>query len=120
MYQHSFEKLNVWQNSINLVEAVCNITKTFPKEEKFGITNQMKRYSVSISSNLAEGTSRITQKDKAHFSNIAFSSTMELLCQVTICKRLEFIDEDEYLKLRADIMKISNQINTLRKSQLTN
>ncbi|WP_229720465.1 four helix bundle protein [Winogradskyella helgolandensis] len=73
MYQHSFEKLNVWQDSIDLVELIYNTVGTFPEDEKFGLVSQMKRCSVSISSNLAEGTSRITNKDKARFSTIAFS-----------------------------------------------
>ncbi|MFI0428377.1 four helix bundle protein [Mariniflexile sp. HMF6888] len=80
MYLHSFEKLNVWQESINLVELIYEATNEFPNEEKFGMISQMRRSSVSISSNIAEGTSRITNKDKAHFSTIALSSTMELLC----------------------------------------
>jgi len=117
-YQHSFEKLNVWQDSINLVELIYSIVKTFPSDEKFGLSSQMKRCSISISSNLAEGTSRITKKDKAHFSTIAFSSTMELLCQAEICKRLGFINEEEYANLREAILKVSNKINALRKSQL--
>lgn len=118
MYQHSFEKLNVWQDSIDLVEIIYKIVKKFPSDEKFGLISQMKRCSVSISSNLAEGTSRITNKDKAHFSTIAFSSTMELLCQVEICKRLGFITGEEHLGLRENILKVSNKINSLRKSQL--
>ncbi|WP_400081016.1 four helix bundle protein [Winogradskyella sp. R77965] len=118
MYQHSFEKLNVWQDSIDLVELIYKTVKKFPSDEKFGLSSQMKRCSVSISSNLAEGTSRITKKDKAHFSTIAFSSAMELLCQVEICKRLRFIDEKEHSNLRVDILKVSNKINSLRKSQL--
>ena len=120
MYQHSFEKLNVWQDSIDLVELIYETVKTFPSDEKFGLVSQMKRCSVSISSNLAEGTSRITKKDKAHFSTIAFSSTMELLCQVIVSKRLGFINETEYETLRESILKISNQINSLRKYQLNN
>jgi len=118
MYQHSFEKLNVWQDSIDLVELIYNTVKTFPDDEKFGLVSQMKRCSVSISSNLAEGTSRITKKDKAHFSTIAFSSKMELLCQVEICKRLGFVNEEKHLNLRNNILKVSNKINALRKSQL--
>lgn len=118
MYRHSFEKLNVWNDSIDLVELIYKTVKTFPSDEKFGLSSQMKRAAVSISSNLAEGTSRITSKDKAHFSTIAFSSTMELLCQVEICKRLCFVNEDEHLNLRNAIFKVSNKINALRKSQL--
>jgi four helix bundle protein len=117
MYKHSFEKLEVWQDAINLVEDVYKITESFPVDERFGLTNQMRRCAVSISSNLAEGTSRITQKDKAHFSTIAFSSTMELLNQIIISKRLNLIDDVAYEKLRAHLLMISNKINALRKAQ---
>jgi len=118
MYKHSFEKLEVWQDSIDLVEVVYKISESFPVEERFGLTNQMRRCSVSIASNLAEGTSRITQKDKSHFSTMAFSSTMELLNQVIISKRLNFIDDEAYEKLRAHLLMISNKINALRNAQL--
>ena len=118
MYLHSFEKLNVWQDSVDLVESIYKITERFPKEEKFGLVSQMRRCFVSISSNLAEGTSRITSKDKAHFSTIAFSSTMELLCQIIISKRLTYLKEDEYMSLREQVTKVSNKINSLKKSQL--
>jgi len=113
MYKHSFEKLEVWQDSIDLVEVVYKITESFPVAERFGLTNQ--RGSISIASNLAEGTSRITQKDKSHFSTIAFSSTMELLNQIIISYRL---NEYNYEKLRTHLLMISNKINALRKSQL--
>ncbi len=118
MYKHSFEKLEVWKDSIDLVEVVYKMTERFPLNEKFGLTNQMRRCAVSISSNLAEGTSRITQKDKSHFSTIAFSSAMELLNQIIISRRLNFIDDDAYEKLRAQLLMISNKINALRNSQL--
>ena len=118
MYKHSFEKLEVWKDSINLVEVVYKITESYPLEERFGLTNQMRRCSVSISSNLAEGTSRITQKDKSRFSTIAFSSAMELLNQIIISKRLNFIDDDVYEKLRVQLLMISKKINALRNAQL--
>ena len=118
MYQHSFEKLVVWQESIDLVELIYTVTKKFPSDEKFGLISQMKRATVSISSNLAEGTARKTNKDKAHFSTLAFSSTMEILCQIIISKRLKFISEEEYLSLREKVFKISNMLKALRKSQL--
>ena len=118
MYQHSFEKFIVWQDSIHLVEQIYKTVNVFPSDEKFGLISQMKRSAVSISSNLAEGTSRITKKDKAHFSTIAFSSTVELLCQVIISHRLQFISKEAYFNLREQILKVSNKINALRKSQL--
>lgn len=120
MYLHSFEKLNVWNESIDLVEIIYETTNKFPNEEKFGIISQMRRSSISITSNIAEGSSRITNKDKAHFSTIAFSSTMELLCQIIISKRLNYISEEEYLLLREKTVKVSNMINALKKAQLNN
>ena len=62
---YSFEKLLVWQESVQLVKDIYRITNNFPSEEKFGLISQLRRASVSISSNLAEGTSRKTNKDKA-------------------------------------------------------
>ncbi|MEZ4792658.1 MAG: four helix bundle protein [Gelidibacter sp.] len=117
MYEHSFEKLHVWQDAIDLVESVYTITKTFPSSEVYTLTSQMRRCVISIASNLAEGTSRITDKDKAHFSTIAFSSTMELLNQLIIARRLNYIDEDIYTVIREQINKVSNKINALKKSQ---
>ena len=94
------------------------ITQNFPSEEKFGLINQLRRASVSVASNLAEGTSRNTNKDKAHFTTMAFSSLMEVLNQIIIAKELGFIEEKDYQKIRTEIEKISNKLNALRKSQL--
>lgn len=71
-----------------------------------------------MSSNLAEGTSRATNKDKAHFSTMAFSSLMEVLNQIIIAKDLNFFKELDYQKTRTEIEKISNKLNALRNAQL--
>ncbi|TBN06771.1 four helix bundle protein [Hyunsoonleella flava] len=118
MRLYSFEKLNVWKDSIELVKSVYEVTKEFPSDEKFGLISQLRRCSVSIASNLAEGTSRQTNKDKAHFTTMAFSSSMELLNQIIISKELNFLDENEYVILRTKIEKITNMLNALRKSQI--
>lgn len=118
MRTYSFEKLEVWKDSIELVKSIYLLTTNFPKEEKFGLISQLRRCSVSVSSNLAEGTSRLTNKDKAHFTTLAFSSSMELLNQLIISKELNFLDEKEYVILRAKIEKITNMLNALRKAQL--
>lgn len=70
MHTFSFEKLTVWVDSKELVKMIYSITKQFPDEEKFGLISQLRRASISIASNLAEGTSRMTNKDKAHFTTI--------------------------------------------------
>ncbi|WP_147676792.1 four helix bundle protein [Algibacter pacificus] len=117
-YTFSFEKLNVWIDSKELVKLIYILTKEFPSEERFGLTSQLRRAAVSVSSNLAEGTSRQTNKDKAHFSTIAYSSLMEVLNQIIISKELGFIKVSDYQVLRTEIEKIANKLNALRKSQL--
>ena len=119
MYLFSFEKLNAWQESIKMIKMLYKQTKEFPADERFGLTSQMRRSSVSVASNLAEGTSRQTNKDKAHFTTMSYSSLMELLNQLIIARELEFIEEKEYLKLRKMIEKIANLTNALRKSQMS-
>ena len=106
MYVFSFEKLEVWKESILLVKAIYKLPDNFPSTEKFGLISQLRRASISISSNLAEGTSRNTNKDKARFSTIAYSSTMEVLNQLLISKELNFINEEDYLDSRKQIYKI--------------
>ena len=100
MYIFSFEKLKVWQDAIELSKEVYKITSTFSNDEKFGLVSQMRRATNSIAANLAEGTSRNTNKDKAHFTTIAYSTTMEVLNHVILSKELEFITEENYLELR--------------------
>ena len=118
MFEYSFEKLEVWKDSVEFVKLIYKVTKQFPDEEKFGLVSQLRRASISISSNLSEGTSRITNKDKAHFTTMAFSSAMEVLNQLIISKELEFIKEDDLLELRKHMSKITNKLNSLRKAQL--
>ena len=101
-----------------MVKGIYRITKDFPTEEKFGLISQLRRASVSIASNLAEGTSRKTNKDKAHFTTIAFSSAMEVLNQIIISKELNFIYEKDSILVREKLEKISNMLNALRNSQL--
>ncbi len=82
MYTLLFEKLEVWKEASGLVRQLNGLLKDFPQEEKYGLVSQMKRFSISIASNLLEGTSRITYKDQAHFLTMAYSSTMELSNQL--------------------------------------
>ncbi len=114
---YSFEKLEAWQNARKLTGWVYRITKYFPEEEKFGIFNQMRRAALAISSNIAEGTSRVTSKDQCHFSTIAYSSTIELLNDLIISLDLLFLNENNYVEGRNLIEKQTYLISQLRKSQ---
>ena len=97
---------------------IYQLTKSFPKEETYGLVQQIRRASVSITSNLAEGTSRDSFKEKARFSNIAFSSLMEVLSQLLLAQDLKYIDKNQYQTLRPLIEEIGNKLNGLKKYQL--
>jgi four helix bundle protein len=115
VYQHGFEKLKVWQDSRKLARSVYKITATFPDSEKFGLVNQMRRAAISISSNIAEGSSRTSSKDQAHFYQMAYGSLMELLNQTIISHDLEFISEPVLEELRTEAGKISRMLNAMRR-----
>lgn len=119
-YIFSFEKLDVWKNSVILVKEIYLLTKDFPGDEKYGLVSQMRRASISVSSNLAEGTSRNTNADKSHFTTISYSSLMELLNQLIISTELKFMQEEKLFELKKLISHIANQLNNLRKSQKSN
>ena len=114
----SFENILVWQKSRVFAKEIYQITSTFPKEELFGISSQMRRCSISIPSNLAEGSSRRTAKDKARFTEIAFGSGLELLNQLIIALDLNYIEETKYLEIRVKLQEVTFLLNALQKAQL--
>lgn len=119
MFTYSFEKLEVWVESKNFSKSIYLITSTFPDNEKYGLISQLRRASVSICSNIAEGSARKSFRDKAHFTTMAFSSAVEVLNQLIICFEIEFITENTYLKLRTDLESITNKLNALRTYQVS-
>jgi len=116
MRVYSFEKLSVWQNARKFTKNIYEITLKFPAEEKFGLVTQMRRAAISVTSNIAEGSSRATNKDQSHFYNTAYSSLMEVLSQVILSSDLNLITDEELESLRESIETISFQLASLRKS----
>mgnify|MGYP000846298748 CR=1 FL=1 len=114
MKEYGFEKLEVWKISRELAGKIYQITKKFPEDEKFGLINQMRRSSVSISSNLAEGSTRTTNKDRVYFITISYGSLMELLNQLILSYDFEFINENEYIDLRNMIADLSKKLSAYR------
>jgi four helix bundle protein len=102
-----------------LVAAVYVLTEKFPDKEKFGLTNQIRRASTSVAANLAEGSARTSAKDQAHFSNIAYSSLIEVLSHVLIAVDLKFANENDLAVLRQKIGPLSLKINNFRNKQLS-
>ena len=117
MKVYSFEKLECWQQARQLAVWTYGITQKFPAEEKFGMVSQMRRAAISIASNLAEGSSRKTAKDKNHFSIIAYSSTVELLNDIIIANGLNFLTETLYKEGREKIEYQTFLIAKLRATQ---
>lgn len=115
---YSFEKLTVWEDIRALNKIIYALTTSFPDQEKFGLVTQMRRASISIGSNLAEGSSRTSSKDQAHFYQIAYSSLIEVLSQLVVSYDLKLINNEDYNKVRNQIEKISFKLNALRKSSL--
>jgi four helix bundle protein len=113
-----FEKLRVWQYSKDLAKSIYRITSSdcFPQEEKFGLISQMRRASISVASNIAEGSGRMSGNDSKRFITIAFGSAIELLNQLIISNELEFIDSREYVILRKEIITILAMLSGLKKS----
>ena len=114
----SFEKLIAWQKCRELAILIFKTTKNFPKDETFGLTSQMRRCSISIASNLAEGSGRSSMKDKARFSEIAYSSSLELLNQVILSHDFGYVDENQYIQIREKITEVNMLIDGLHKSQI--
>ena len=115
-FKFSFEKLEVWQNSRTFVKSVYLIINRLPNEEKFAICNQLRRASVSVSSNIAEGSSRFSPKDQIRFIEIAYGSLIETYCQLKLCVDLDYISENEMEECKSLIFKISRQLSSLKKS----
>ena len=114
MYRYAFEKLKVWHESKELAVSIYKITKGYPKSERYGLTDQLRRASVSICSNIAEGTAYNTQKQQLRFYTIAFGSAVEILNQLIISKELSLVNEEQYQRLRKKIESITNKLNAIR------
>ena len=115
-YKYSFENLETWQLSRKLTVEVYTLTQAFPRSENFRLINQIRRASVSISSNIAEGSSRLTKKEKTLFLTIAYGSALELLCQIILAKDIGYIPKSEAQRFRVQINKLTNKILALSKS----
>ena len=92
---HNFKELLVWQKAMDLVAFTYKLTSLFPKEEKFGLISQIQRCSVSIPSNIAEGSGRVSSKEFQHFISIALGSSFELETQVILAHKFNYISEQQ-------------------------
>lgn len=114
MFTYAFERLETWHLSIDLTVRIYEYTNPFPTKEQFGLSHQVRRAAVSISSNLAEGSGRISKKEQAHFVSIAYSSLMEVLNQLIIANKIGYLETESLASVRALIENLSKKIAALR------
>ena len=112
----NFEKLDTWNDAIAFADIVYRLTRDFPPEERFGLTNQMRRAAVSISSNLAAGCSRSSKTDYSRFLRIATGSVFEVVSQATIGRNQGFLRPADHDQLYRAADKQSRMLSGLRKS----
>ena len=118
MHAYTFEKLDVWQRGRELNKRIYQLSTQLPNDEKFGIVSQVRRASISVTCNLAEGSARTRGKEQARFSEIAYGSLMEVLNLLITSADLSYIHHSDVDNIRPLIEEISRKINALRLSQL--
>jgi four helix bundle protein len=111
-----FEKLDVWQKALDFAQVVYTGTGAFPADERFGLTAQMRRAAVSISSNIAEGSSRSSDVDFARFVEIAYGSLMEVVSQALLAHRLSLLTEPSLKALTERAEEFARMLSGLRNS----
>lgn len=110
-----FEKLSVWQKSIAFADLIYAATRPFPVDERFGLTNQIRRAATSIASNIAEGSAR-SDPDFSRFLGYAAGSLYEVVTQSHVARRQGFLPEEQFARIYADAEEISRMLSGLRDS----
>mgnify|MGYP006394558967 FL=1 len=105
-----FHKLGIWQRSHQLTLDVYKVSKSFPKDELFGLTSQIRRAASSIPTNIAEGCGRASNKDYAHFLQIAIGSASEVEYELLLAHDLEYINDEAFNKLTSETIAIRKMI----------
>ncbi|MDX1618546.1 MAG: four helix bundle protein [Balneolaceae bacterium] len=113
MLNLNHKRLDTWKLSIDFIEMIYSITDKFPSSELFGLTSQLRRAAVSVSSNIAEGSSRSSSKDRKRFFEMARSSLVEIDTQFAIAVRLNFVDQDTLNSLDELLNKLFAMLTNL-------
>ncbi len=110
----NYENLDIWKKSINLATIIYKTTKSFPKDELYGLISQIRRAAVSVSSNIAEGAGRGSKKEFLRFIMISLGSLNELESQIVIAKNLNYIKEEEFQNLSSKVEELGNLLGGFR------
>ena len=118
MFTFPFEKLEVHQLALDFADKIYDLTDEFPRDEKYGMVSQARRSGASVAANIAEGSARISAKEQARYSEIAYGSLAETFSHLIAAQRRNYIDKEQINQLRPLVFKLSAKINGLRKSQM--
>lgn len=113
-----FEKLEVWRRAVKFAADIYRLTSRFPRQETFGLVNQLRRAAVSVAANVAEGNSRSTAKDKARFVEISYGSMSEIATMLRISAEVGYVTESDLVALRADAAEIAKMLSGLKRALL--
>jgi four helix bundle protein len=114
MLKLNHKNLTVWKKSIELVKEVYSLSKALPPDEKFGLVSQIRRASVSVSSNISEGASRKSKNERSRFYEIARSSLVELDTQIVICLSLDFLNNKDTQKLEVSANEVFAMLSAMK------
>lgn len=115
--EYSFEKLDAWKESRILVKLIYTSSKDFPDDEKYGLTSQIRRAAISISSNIAEGSGRLTPPDQKNFYKNAYGSLMEVLNQAILANDLNYLKDKQLEVIKGQVDKVSARLTGLANSR---
>ncbi len=115
---HNFKELRIWQDSMDIVADIYNIIGDFPKNEQFGLVSQMSRCSISIPSNIAEGSGRESDKDFRRFLSMSLSSAFELETQLIVAHRIGFLEKGDFEMIIEKLVKLQKMIFVFRNTLL--
>ena len=111
-----FEKLDVWQKAVDYADLIYRLSRDFPAEERFGLSSQLRRSAVSVSSNIAEGTSRSSDTDLARFLEIGYGSLLESVSEMEIARRQGFLNDEIFRKAYNEAEALARMLSGLRRT----
>ena len=116
LFLHNFRQLTIWQESMELAKSIHIRTSVFPTEERYGLKSQLNRCSVSVPSNIAEGSSRSSDKEFSHFIKISLGSLFELETQITLAYEFKLIQKTDFENLLDSIVRLQKMITNFLKT----
>jgi len=114
MHQRPYERLIAWQEAYALCLRIYAVTRSFPAAEQYALTNQLRRAATSVPLNIAEGNTKRSSKDKAHFLDIAHASLEEVHCEARLARDLEYVEKRVFLEIDDHVQRVSYLMTKMR------